>query len=303
MNESIRLIPKQEYMLRLENITVRMLRARATHTAPLLPSGAENMLHTHAHAELFACVQGAIHLQTATGILVLHAGDIAIVPQNFLHCKLPDTAPSLSCALDFICSVHKRSGGSELAKDLSQLLQPGVLVIARGQTALCEELWCIAQYDEQKTSYLPALQLANTLARLSHTSLQHLAPNEALTPRLPSPTGDADKDISRLDNLANLFAVYFMTDLTVDRAAKLLYISRRQLGRIMQREYGKSFHQVLCDQRVSAAEQMLGDRTLSISHIGTTVGFSSRAAFCRAFEKRHGISPAAFRKEKFGLDR
>ncbi len=296
MNESIRLINKQEYTVHLENITVRMLRARAGDTATPLFHGAESLLHTHAHTELFACTQGAIHLQTERGILALHAGDIAIVPQGFLHCKLPDTAPSLSCALDFICSVRKRTGNADLAKDLALLLQSGTLMIARGQMTLCEELRHIAQCEEQEPSYLPALQLTSILAKLSHAPLQRLDPHGAVPAGPAAIPGEVDKDINRLDRLSNLLTGYFMTDLTVERAAELLYISTRQLERITQREYGKSFYRVLCDQRVSAAEQMLADASLSISHIGATVGFPSRAAFCRAFERQYGKTPAAYRK-------
>ncbi len=304
MNTKIQLTNKEECTVQVENTLFLMLRTRSGYNTTLTtyesdPSAQNlDMLHTHAHAELFACLQGAVHLQTARGILVLQPGDFAIVAPGFLHTKLHDTPSAHCCALDFSCSRKKRAGTADLMRDLSVLLQPGVLTICRGQQSLCEELASITEAEKKDRPYLLALRLITVLAKTCTLPLEHIGEHESPGAALSS--AEPSKDINRLDRLANLLSTYFMTDLTVERAAELLFISTRQLGRIMQKEYGSSFYNVLCNQRISAAEQILGDRSLSITQVGSTVGFSSRAAFCRAFEKRHGISPAAFRKARFG---
>lgn len=303
MHAGIQLTNKEECTVQAENVLFLMLRARNGQSTLFSPHESASshqktdILHTHAHAELFACLQGAIHLQTARGILVLQPGDLAIAAPGFLHTKLNDTQPTRCCVLDFSCSLKKRAGAADLMRDLSVLLQPGVLSICRGQHALCEELADIAASEESSKYYLPALRLVTVLAKMCVLPLERIGEHE--TPDTALSSAEPCKDINRLDRLSNLLTAYFMTDLTVERAAELLFISTRQLERIMQKEYGASFHRALCDQRISAAEQMLGDRSLSIAQIANTVGFSSRTAFCRAFEKRHGISPAAFRKEHF----
>ena len=293
MNESIQFVVKQESTVQLENISVCMLRARTGQTLPAATQNTDT-LHTHSHAELFACIAGSVHLQTASGILVLQPGDIAIVPSGFLHCKLPSTARTKACILDFTCSLRKRTGSADLMKEMRTLLHPGALTVARDQLRLCEELWEISQSEQTGYSYLPALQLVSVLAKMCRSPLERIGQNESPTTTLPS--AEAAKNIDRLDRLSYLLTVYFMTDLTVGRAAELLFISPRHLERIVHKEYGKSFYQVLCDQRLAAAEQMLQDPALSVSHVAATVGFPSRAAFCRIFEKRHGITPAAFQK-------
>ncbi len=294
MNEAIQFVVKEESAVQLENVAVCMLRARTRQApAPHIKQNADT-LHTHSHAELFACVGGSVHLQTASGILVLQPGDIAIVPSGFLHCRLPGAGASQSCSLDFTCSPRKRAGASDLMKELRTLLCPDTLVAVRGQSRLCEDLWELSQHEQGKSSYLPALQLVSVLTRLCRCPLERIGQNESPTTTLPSAT--PAKNIDRLDRLSYLLNVYFMTDLTVGRAAELLFISPRHLERIVHKEYGKSFHQLLCDQRLAPAEQMLQDPTLSVSHVAAAVGFPSRAAFCRIFEKRHGITPAAFQK-------
>ena len=294
MKKSIEFVAKEESAVHLENVALCMLRVRTKQASAPYANQNADTLHTHSHAELFACLEGSVHLQTASGILVLQPGDIAIVPSGFLHCKLPSIGRTKACVLDFTCSLRKRTGAADLMKEMRTLLHPGALTVARDQLRLCEELWEISQSEQTGYSYLPALQLVSVLAKMYRSPLERIGQNESPTTTLPS--ADPAKNIDRLDRLSYLLTVYFMTDLTVGRAAELLFISPRHLERIMQKEYGRSFHQVLCDQRLSAAEQMLQDPTLSISHVAATVGFPSRAAFCRIFEKRHGITPAAFQK-------
>ena len=81
-------------------------------------------------------------------------------------------------------------------------------------------------------------------------------------------------------------------------AAKLLYVSERQLERITKKEYGKPFRRALCDRRTEAAEQMLLETDWSIARVAEAVGFSTKAAFCRAFFEKHGISAAEYKKAK-----
>ncbi len=302
MNASIQFTVKEEYSVCVENVTLLMLRARigqeksaALDTRPLALKPTD-VLHTHAHAELFACASGCVHLQTANGILALQPGDIAVVPPGFLHCRLPITQSSRFCALDFVCTKKKRSDTANLMRDLSPLLQSGSLLIVRSCMSICEELIEIAEQEESATPYLPALRLITVLAKICRrVPEREELPSDANNLAVGT---EPMKDIDRLDRLSCLLTTYFSTNLTVEQAAQSLFIGTRHLERIMQREYGKSFYRELCDRRLDAAEQMLSNRALSVSHIATTVGFPSRAAFCRAFERRHGLSPTAFRRQR-----
>ena len=116
---------------------------------------------------------------------------------------------------------------------------------------------------------------------------------------IPTPTLHALKHEAALDRsalLQHIIASQFMNDVTAQSTAQQLFISTRQLERIMKKRYGMSFRQTITDLRLKTAAKMLSESVLSAEDIGRTVGFSSKASFYREFVKKFGIPPMQFRK-------
>ena len=301
MSSNISFPEKKEHTLQLENVTLRML------TYPIYEekqsdgpdrTASRFPLHTHAHAELFACMEGSFPLQTENGLLVVGAGDVAIVPPGFPHHKLPAVKDTIWHCLDFICVGRRRAGCTDLQKPLLSLCNGDFLLVARGVSELCTEIAKIADQKDGTQPLLPAMRLATVLLELSHLSLQKIGRTDAPV-HLPTATAEDITDINRLVRLDYLLNGCFTNqELCVSLAAKLLYVSERQLERITKKEYGKSFHRALCDRRLEAAEQMLVETDWSISRVAEAVGFPTKAAFCRAFLGKHGISAAEYKKIK-----
>ncbi len=299
MSSNISFPLKKEHTLQLENITLRMLTYPIYEEQPGEdPDKAANKfpLHTHAHAELFACSEGSFPLQTENGLLVVAAGDVVIVPPGFPHHKLPAAKDTVWQCLDFICVGRRRAGCSDLQKPLLSLCNSDSLLVARGAVELCAEIARIADQKNGAQPLLPAMRLATVLLELSELPLQKIGRTEAPI-HLPSATAEDITDINRLVRLDYLLNGCFTNqELSVGLAAKLLFVSERQLERITKKEYGKPFRRALCDRRTEAAEQMLLETDWSISRIAEAVGFPTKAAFCRAFTKKHGISAAEYKK-------
>lgn len=112
-----------------------------------------------------------------------------------------------------------------------------------------------------------------------------------------APAEAPSNDIQRMMKLDQLINVFFMNDLSAEEVANHLFISSRQLDRIVKKRYGKTLHCVLIDKRLATAEQMLTSTDMTVDSIGNAVGFGSRSGFYREFVKRHGITPAEFRKK------
>ena len=296
MTSNISFPEKKEHTLQLENVTLRML------TYPIYEGNgtqaSQYSSHTHAHAELFACSEGGFSLHTETGVLAVAAGDVVIVPPGFTHHKLPSIKGTVWHCLDFICVGRRRAGCTDLQKPLLSLCNGDSLLVARGVNDLCAEIAKIADRKNEETSLLPAIRLATVLLELSELPLQKIGHGD--TPvHLPSAPTEDITDINRLARLDHLLNGCFTNqDLSVSYAAKLLFLSERQLERITKKEYGKPFRRALCDKRLEAAEQMLLETDWSISRVAEAVGFSTKAAFCRAFSEKHGISAAAYKKAK-----
>ena len=294
MSNNISFPQKKEHTLQLENITLRVL----TYPVYEHPTAAAHALplHTHAHAELFACSEGSFPLQTESGLLVMAAGDVAIVPPGFPHHKLPSAKGTVWHCLDFICVGRRRAGCPDLQKPLLSLCNGDFLLVARGASELCAEIARIADQKNGEQSLLPALRLATVLLELCRFPVQKIGREDAPV-HLPASAAEDITDINRLARLDYLLNGCFTNpELSVGYAAKLLYVSERQLERITQKEYGKPFRRALCDRRLEAAEQMLRETDWSVAHVAEAVGFPTKAAFCRAFLQKHGITPTAYRK-------
>ena len=81
----------------------------------------------------------------------------------------------------------------------------------------------------------------------------------------------------------------------LDRVARLLGMGARTLQRRL-REEGTSFAAVLAELRQDMAEALLREGRLTVSEVAFLTGYSDAGSFHRAFRRRTGVSPRAFRR-------
>ena len=93
---------------------------------------------------------------------------------------------------------------------------------------------------------------------------------------------------------------YADPDLTVSAVAAAVGISQRQLARAFA-EQGSSVSGYVRSRRVALAQSILANplyQGMSMAEIGSRCGFSSQAAFSRAFKEESGSTPLQWRKER-----
>ncbi len=78
--------------------------------------------------------------------------------------------------------------------------------------------------------------------------------------------------------------------------AHLLGLHERQLRRLLRQE-GASFRQIASEARLAVAQQLLGDTRLPLPDIAAALSYSDVTALSRAFKRRTGQRPAAWRAE------
>ena len=83
---------------------------------------------------------------------------------------------------------------------------------------------------------------------------------------------------------------------TVDELGREVGLSRSALGERFKQLVGVAPMHYLASWRMQVAAQALRDRSASLAHVASVVGYESEAAFSRAFKKAFGTAPATWRR-------
>ena len=88
-----------------------------------------------------------------------------------------------------------------------------------------------------------------------------------------------------------------------DPALKVFEVKRRcgvknnNISTTFKRALGRGIREYIEDLRLQAAERLLAHEGLDIFLIGSAIGYAYEESFTRAFRRRLGCSPSAYRKE------
>jgi AraC family transcriptional activator of pyochelin receptor len=136
------------------------------------------------------------------------------------------------------------------------------------------------------------LRLAKSIELLCETFI--LLQQDALIPA----TRDAQlsyQDCRRIQAARRLIETRWNEKLTLDSIALACGLNRSKLARGFRDMFGSSVSDLIVEQRLGGAKQMLVGTELPISAIGYRCGYLNNAAFTRAFSRRYGVAPSSFR--------
>lgn len=83
--------------------------------------------------------------------------------------------------------------------------------------------------------------------------------------------------------------------LTLPMVARLLCSSPRQIQRAYEQFAGASFSTHLRVARLAAAAELLRTQPLAVRDVARLVGYQQSGQFSRAFTRRYGLHPSAYR--------
>ena len=245
-----------------------------------------NITHQHSNAELFFCECGHITISALGKEFHLYSGDIAIIPNSIEHSSDYSIGSSWS-------ALHLTIKKSEIKNDNNLYQQIHPLIF--GDTILVFNNLPIEQkiiakkimFESFDKEYLLALAVAQLLIFLQNSQISNSTNKFTL---------DCN-DMQRLYTLDNTIHRKFTENLTLADLAKTLFLSEKQISRIIKKNYGKTLRQVLIYMRINAAEDLLKNTDFSLLQISSEIGFSSVTAFTKEFIKKHGISPKEYRNK------
>ena len=85
---------------------------------------------------------------------------------------------------------------------------------------------------------------------------------------------------------------------TLAELSKICHLSTPYLSKIISEYFGKSFKELLIDERMKRAEELVLKSEMPISRIIEAVGYENESYFHKEFKNRYGQSPLALRRQK-----
>lgn len=244
-----------------------------------------NCSHKHTYYELHVIESGYLTMQLENTSHTLKQGQLCLVCPNTVHAPLSDLKAVHRFCLHFELLPEPAPLAEHIAKHSGQ---KGFFI------ADCEKLLPIVQQlqSEECCHYLFFEEL---VCQLLSQMMVHLVRSITPTPtNIPTPVGNlSDIRTVRIDQYFN--NRFYSADGEQTLAAEL-GVSRRQLNRIIQGIYGKSYREKLLEVRTEAAcELLLGN--LPIQEISERMGYSTCSHFTAFFKNAIGMTPSEYRKK------
>lgn len=246
--------------------------------------------HIHYDVEIHFVFSGNHRLITPQQEYTLSPNCVCVIPQNFSHQILKEDADCDS----FNALVSLRSGNKE--KQMAQLWN------GLQDVQIFPECARICQYIKDFRNACAKEGEMNERIKESLLTLAFCMVTEELTKRFPNRSKVAEACKLPYDGgyfdaeLENFVMINYKGKLSREALAKHLGISSAQLGRIISRNYGMNFSQLITRLRMVDAKKLLQtDRT--ITEIGRSLGYTTYNGFAAAFKKYYGVTPESMRKE------
>lgn len=253
-----------------------------------------NTLHTHSFCELFACGGGSMVFNVNGSPAALESGDAILIPPMLPHCIVSCEGADWG-AVSFSFSRHPGgSGTQDLYALLYALVSSGTAQHLYDVPILYDDMLALNTLLAENADRSAAVRFAEIVVLFaelcSQRAMQVSRGNDGSASR-------DDDDMTRLNTLNTIINTGFMYRLTARELAGRLFLSERQLSRIVRKHYGTTLNGIITEKRLSAAKMLLETSERPLSEISAAVGFGSAAGFYREFTKKYGVPPAKYRKQ------
>ncbi|WP_158301945.1 AraC family transcriptional regulator [Paenibacillus mesophilus] len=252
--------------------------------------------HNHASYEVQFVHKGTVALCTENGDYAIQGGSFCLIPPGMYHSqKRAESREAVhkSC-FTFrydVLSIPKPDYPTVETSELLYALANVPFFIAESSREI--EAWIVAakeEFQSRPVGYFAKLQSLFTqliLEVIRSSPRIRSAPRRELSSQ---PTAD-----SRIGIIECFFSEHFSRPLRESDLASRLYVSQRQLNRILHDLYGMSFRQKLLCTRMKVAMDLLKNTELSVKDIASNVGYPFAENFHAHFKKHANMTPSSFR--------
>lgn len=254
----------------------------ASNTPIIQPSDISTVprrIHTHFTYEIFFITEGKLDVSIGEDAFVFE-NCVLILPPHVKHCSSP---ASDGC----FCLLFSFDEASAATDPIRALPENGFL-----QFPITEEI----------SFYIRTLAAKSRLdTKAAQRDTEHLTAlvfNAVFSALLPenkavSPSARSQAHISAIEDYIN---ANYRRKLTLSDVAGHVHLSTKQVCRIIEKEYGIGFSDLVAKKRMASAEAMLVSTDLKISQIAAEFFPDTPTYFYTLFKKKHGTSPLNYRR-------
>ena len=255
-------------------------------------------LHKHNYLEIMIVLSGSITHRINGEELTLTEGDILILNKHVAHSidkvGTPDIGVNVIISDNFAEVLSRELSEtvfSELVKENATSDGSGIYLCfsAKGNKQIDNIienlLFELIEYsaDAQILKNTTAL-LFNYLSRKSSKLMR-------IASRLP------DKESRRRSEIIGYVRSNYRSA-TLAELSDIMYLSVPYLSKTIKNLFGKSFKELLVDERMRRAADLVTKTDLPIGDIISGIGYENESYFHREFKKKWGKTPLSLRKEK-----
>lgn len=286
-NEFISLNPT-EFTFIIENVKFTCLidsNFETIHQSP--PLKQFDQLHFHTYYELFYIESGAMKIKFEEDEKILEANDLMVVSPKVFHRSYRHSVNAIRYNIKFFIDENPSVTDFSLYDALMSLLAETYFYMP--QTALLNPIFKKISLSIRTNN---KLELPLAFHELICSLLGSVKKND-----FPHPNHIADSHTSRIYKIHHIISMHYMDDISLTYIAEQLFLSTRQVNRIIQNYYGCTFSELITRLRLNAAADFLITTNMKILEIASRVGYNSINGFYSAFKKQYGCLPLSYRKK------
>jgi AraC-like DNA-binding protein len=269
----------------LQQALPRAVRANALRPSPPPPLA----FHTASHLRMIIVMEGRKEETYSDGAAVvtwvLEPGDVLLVRPN---AWISPRYQSRACHLGIVLAADRlriswcRCDGTESKPE--PLVIEGMLDLEMPERSTLKQI-------ADALGNLDTMQEQES-ARHLVVAFLHLIHAAELRPQQPEEKGERTWRVA--------FAYihdHCHLHLSRNQVARVLHMSPNYLSRLCRSRSGRSFIDILTDQRLARAATMLQTVEMPLAAVAKACGFHDTGHFIRRFRKSYGVTPGAYRRQ------
>ena len=155
-------------------------------------------------------------------------------------------------------------------------------------------LWELSERDMRNNGSFLSAQIANIVSLLFiQVAMQEQPDSMAQSCREYDKSTEYYLRFARIEEVLEKYILEGENDQNIENA---LFLSAKQIYRIVEQEYGDNYRHFVRNYRVKRAEFLLKHDEYSVEQISEIVGYNSVSSFSATFKKVCGVTPLEYRK-------